>query len=162
MEVLTDFREFIQKISDKYSMVPNIIAHSFGTYIIGNYLSSFNNEPPIKIQNIILAGSILTENFNWSDCINKGSVSSVYNEMAPNDEWVPHITKTSWLIKDDLFGQAGVKGFNDQHPKIINTNIKAYNHSNVLQEDVFEKIWIPHLNIVKNIDKFDSFEYIKE
>jgi len=156
MKVLEDFRVFVKEVSDKYGMTPNIIAHSFGTYIIGNYLDSFNNNPPVRLGNIILSGSILTSEFNWTECIENESVLSIYNEVAPNDNWVPHIEKTSWLKKDELFGKAGTEGFTDTHNRVLNNTIKAYTHGNMLEEDIFEKRWIPHLNIVKNINKFNN------
>lgn len=161
MKMLEEFREFVKNTSDKYSMKPNIIAHSFGTYIVGNYLKSFNFEPPIKFKNIIFAGSILATNFPWKECIEKESVKSIYNEVTTNDPWVPHIKKTSWLKEDKLFGPAGTEGFTDKHDRIINNKSSAFDHSNMLNEDIFENIWIPHFNITKNIDKFDDMKYIR-
>ena len=160
MEMLSEFREFIKNVSDKYDMKPNIIAHSFGTYIVGNYLHSFNFEPPVKLNNIIFAGSILSTDFPWKQCVANGCVKSIYNEVTSNDPWVPHIDKTSWLKKDPLFGPAGTEGFTDVHDRIINNYGSAFNHSNMLKDDIFEKVWIPHFNITKNIDKFDNMDYI--
>jgi len=162
MEMLEEFREFVKNISDKYDMKPNIIAHSFGTYIIGNYLQSFDLKPPVELNNIIFAGSILTTDFPWKDCIKNGSVKSIYNEVTSKDPWVPHIDKTSWLKKDILFGPAGTEGFTDEHDRIINNASSAFNHSNMLKDDIFENIWIPHFNITKNIDKFGNMEYVND
>jgi len=160
MALLEEFREFINKIYDKYQMEPNIIAHSFGTYIIGNYLKAFNCEPPVSLKNIIFSGSILAKDFPWDKCIKNNAVRTIYNEVSANDKWVPHIEKTSWLVSDELFGLAGTEGFTCNHDRVMNNHSLAFNHNNMLNEDIFEKIWLPHLNITKNINKFNNIKYL--
>lgn len=43
----------------------SVIAHSFGTYIIGAYLAGFEDKPPVNFETIILTGSILSEEYDW-------------------------------------------------------------------------------------------------
>lgn len=151
--VLTKFRSWINGIYNKYQIKPSIFAHSFGTYIIGQYISGFDYNPPVAIENIILAGSILNEDFDWITGFENGCINTVLNIISPNDSIVPLIRQIQWLKNDNLYGTAGVNGFSQQHPRLFSDTFNIFDHSNMLEVDMFEKKIIPYLNLVKSIEK---------
>ena len=66
-EVVDNFRQWIYDLRNRFEGDISIIAHSFGTYIIGAYLEGFDNDeyPPVTFNSIVLTGSILNEGFDW-------------------------------------------------------------------------------------------------
>ncbi|KOP65915.1 hypothetical protein AMS62_12225 [Bacillus sp. FJAT-18019] len=148
-DILEYFREWIFMIKDKYQCEISIFAHSFGTYIIGAYLAGFNYNPPVKFDNIVLAGSILSPDYDWNTCIDRGCVNTVYNIVSPRDPWVPKIEGAKILTKDKLYGQASNLGFTQTNKRLIQESYDIYDHSNMLRLDVFESKVIPFLNTVK-------------
>src|ERR1700685_3023946 len=57
------FRKEISRISERYpGVVPSVIAHSNGTYIVSEALWKY---PGIKIDKLIVCGSIVRRNFDW-------------------------------------------------------------------------------------------------
>src|SRR5215211_4368218 len=63
---------------------PSVIAHSFGTYILGNALLTYKH---LYFNKVLLCGSILPRNFPWDDLINRGQVQAVRNEYGSKDRW---------------------------------------------------------------------------
>lgn len=82
---------------------PSIVAHSFGSYIIGWLLK---NDSHILFDKVILAGSILPKDFKWHDIFAKEQVLAVHNEVATRDIW-PRICK--YFVSES--GDSGTKGF---------------------------------------------------
>ena len=152
-KIIEHFREWIKNISDKYNAEPSIFAHSFGTYILGQYIKGFNYKPPVKLKNIILAGSILNSEFDWEPGFKNDCYNSVLNIISPNDPVVPHIEKIRWLHEDELYGKAGCDGFIQSHPRLFQDKVNIYDHSSMLRTDVFETKIIPFLNMSKNFEK---------
>ncbi|GAA3705103.1 hypothetical protein GCM10022421_10040 [Oceanisphaera sediminis] len=151
--VIDDFREWILSIKEQYCVSADtkisVIAHSFGTYIIGAYLAGFEGDPPVGFESITLTGSILTEDYDWDSMENKFAVGHVRNEVAPNDQWVKWMPNNNWLKLDPLFGQAGVKGFNSKSELIEENSCSIYDHNNVIKRDVILKYWLPYLKANK-------------
>jgi hypothetical protein len=151
----------VQAIKDQYCNSPDtkisIIAHSFGTYIIGAYLAGFEGDPPVQFESIILTGSILTEEYDWSKMEQTYSVGNVRNEMAPNDQWVKWMPNKSWLKLDSLFGQAGINGFKSKSFLLEQHSTSIFDHNNVIKRDVILKSWLPYLKTNKG--KLDERGY---
>lgn len=145
--ILDRFREWINVMSNRYNMRPTVIAHSFGTFILGKYIAGFNYRPPVKFGQIVLAGSILTPDYDWVTAFNNDSVKSVFNIVSPNDPYVPHIDKINLIRGDSLYGCAGTQGFRQTHEKLGSEVIGIYDHSSMLRTDVFEKRIIDLLNL---------------
>lgn len=160
-KAVDEFREWILQIKEQYCKSPDtkisIIAHSFGTYIIGAYLAGFEGDPPVSFESIILTGSILNENYDWKNLENKFSVGHVRNEIAPNDQWVKWMPQKKWLKLDPLFGQAGVKGFESDSVLIEENSCSIFDHNNVIKRDVILKYWLPYLKC--NRGKMDERAY---
>ncbi|MCK5132821.1 MAG: hypothetical protein KAR40_11790, partial [Candidatus Sabulitectum sp.] len=53
---------------------PDVIAHSFGTWIIANTLKQ---NPDIKIGRLILLGSIIRPDFDWEKLLDNGQVEAI-------------------------------------------------------------------------------------
>ena len=71
------FRETYQqefRESTQIGALPSIVAHSFGTYILGNALL---RHPNLRFDKVLLCGSILPQNFPWPQILNTANTSSV-------------------------------------------------------------------------------------
>ena len=86
---------------------PCIVAHSFGTYILGNALLSYDY---LRFDEIILCGSILPTNFPWHELIDRGQVQAVRNEYGTRDFWTGIV---SWFVRGA--GPSGIHGFTCRH-----------------------------------------------
>ena len=152
-EVLNKFRDWIYDVHRTYgggSTPISLIAHSFGTYIVGAYLHGFNEVPPVTFESVILTGSILTEDYDWESCVGK-KVGRVRNEIAPNDQWVKWMPKKNWLGLDPLFGQAGVKEFNSKSRILSQCENTIFDHNNVIRRDVINQMRLPYLKANKGV-----------
>lgn len=145
-EIVDNFRVWLYELSKRFPYEISIIAHSFGTYIVASYLFNFD-VPPVKINCLILTGSILNREFKWSNMKNK--VAKVRNEIAPNDEWVKFMPNNLVLRKlggiDPIFGDSGVHGFSDTPSFLTQPTNHIFSHNNVIKRDVIEKMWMPYL-----------------
>ncbi|WP_152490667.1 DUF6932 family protein [Dickeya dadantii] len=149
-EAVDAFRDWIYSIKQDFCRngeAISVIAHSFGTYLIGAYLDGFNEVSPVRFNTIILTGSILNEGYDWESCIGY-KVARVRNEIAPNDQWVSLMQRnpSEWLGLDPLFGQAGAKGFTSQSRILTQHTNKIFDHNNVIKKDVITSMWMPFLN----------------
>lgn len=146
------FRDWIFEINQTFGRNTNIsiIAHSFGTYLVGKYLDGFKDMPPVTFNSIILTGSILNESFDWTACAGK-KVARVRNEIAPNDQWVKWMPEKKWLGLDPLFGQAGIQGFKDKSQILTQHENSIFDHNNVIKRDVITSHWLPYLNSNRNV-----------
>jgi len=164
-DVLEDFREWIYDLQTRFEGDISIIAHSFGTYIIGAYLEGFGEDecPPVTFNSIILTGSILNENFDWEKY--RGlSVGSVYNTIAPNDEYVKYMPETElkrFIGMSNTFGQAGIKGFNNESPMLTQSSFEIFTHTNTIKRDIIEQKWMPFLNANRYSLQMEMREYFK-
>ena len=158
------FREWIHSIYELYCKGNNrrisVIAHSFGTYIVGAYLKGFEGKPPVKFESIILTGSILNENYDWSYLDTSSHIGSVRNEIAPNDQWVKWMPDSDWLPKDPLFGQAGVGGFNSTSEYLDQNSCAIYDHNNVIKRDVALQYWLPYLKANKGLADYKGYKQV--
>lgn len=157
--VMDRFRDWIYSITQKYGQSPSVFAHSFGTYIIGQYIKGHNYEPPVKFKNIVLAGSILNPDFDWISGFEKSCCTSVLNVIAPNDPWVDRIKKLKWLIENPLYGTAGTTGFQQEHPRIFSDKIDLYDHCNMMKMDFFENKLVPFLSMAKQFE-YSGLNYL--
>src|SRR5208337_4179953 len=72
---------------------PSVVAHSFGTYILGYTLLRFDF---IRFNKVILCGSILPRDFPWDKLIERGQVQAVRNDFGVHhmeDRWIPFLNK---------------------------------------------------------------------
>ncbi|MDY0170046.1 MAG: hypothetical protein RBS80_26110 [Thermoguttaceae bacterium] len=116
---------------------PSIVAHSFGTYILGNALLKYDW---LKFNKVILCGSILPVDFPWDKLIERGQVQAVRNEFGGNDVWTRLV---GWFVAGT--GPSGSKGFGCLHERLEQERFE-YTHSEYFDKGHMEAKWLPFLN----------------
>lgn len=165
-KAVDDFRTWFYDITERYSDLPiSIIAHSFGTYIIGTYLRGFETVefPPKKIDSVILTGSILPESYPWDKVIGH-SVGSVYNTIAPNDQWVrfmPQGRLGILLNMTESFGKSGINGFSYKGEYFIERSMNILHHNNSIERDIIETQWMPHIQLMNKYNALVAQQILK-
>lgn len=153
-EVVNEFRVWINEIRKIYQGTISIVAHSFGTYILGRYMqdAGFLGE---QFCGIVLAGSILHTGYPWAEHLNHQRVITVLNTTSANDEWVKMLPDggIKHLASDSLMGAAAVNGFQCKHPRLIEIRSNLLNHSNMFEADVISRQWLPFLDIAEKHNK---------
>lgn len=88
---------------DVQSRPPDVIAHSFGAWLVGQAL---RQNPDIRVGRIIMAGSVLRPDFDWHTIIDRGQAEAVLNHYGSRDLWA---FVSEFFIPDS--GPAGFRGF---------------------------------------------------
>lgn len=114
-----------------YGEVPDVVAHSFGTWLFGHILRDEMKsgvKDPLRFGRVILAGSILRPDFEWEQVKKAELVGEVLNHYATKDPIVP---LAHWTIWDS--GPSGRRGFDSS----VVTNIRAegLGHSDLFAVD---------------------------
>jgi serine/threonine-protein kinase len=121
--VITDFKKR-----------PTIIAHSFGSYIV---IMSMLKYEEIKFDKIILCGSILPCDFDWSEIFRRDQVSLVRNEFGKKDFWANVV---GFFVSDA--GRSGRNGF-DYYSNIIEQQQFSYfKHSDYFSKEHIKSYWL--------------------
>jgi Effector-associated domain 1/Carboxypeptidase regulatory-like domain len=116
---------------------PSVVAHSFGTYILGYTLLRFDF---VRFNKVILCGSILPRDFPWDKLIERGQVQAVRNEYGVRDPWVKRV---SCFVRGT--GPSGASGFTCKHDRLEQEEFE-YDHGDYFGIDHMEDRWIPFLN----------------
>lgn len=112
----------------------SVIAHSFGTYIIGHILrDNFN----LKFDRIILCGSILKYNFPFEHCQSRFS-PEILNEVGTRDIW-PAVAESVTVG----YGSAGTFGFH--RPLVYDRWHNGASHGYFLNKKFCKTFWLPFL-----------------
>lgn len=118
---------------------PDVIAHSFGSWLIGHALL---NDSDLKIGRVVLAGSILRPDFPWTMLIERGQVEAVFCYRATADipVWWAH-----YFIPDS--GPSGRTGFGDD--AVVEFSAPGASHSSCFSDKEFDgvlnDVWLPFL-----------------
>ena len=115
---------------------PSIVAHSFGTYILGNALLRY---PYLRFDKVLLCGSILPRGFPWDRLIERGQVQSVRNEFGRHDIWTKAV---AWFVSGT--GPSGLVGFTAPHPRLTQERFE-FDHSEYFDRAHMEDRWLPFL-----------------
>jgi pimeloyl-ACP methyl ester carboxylesterase len=109
---INEFYDFYSNISGEqgsgidlfnYRHRPSIIAHSFGSYIVGY---TMQKHPDIRFDKVILCGSIVPIDFDWSTLFHRDQVNFVRNEYGVRDYWASMVGN---FIRET--GASGTEGF---------------------------------------------------
>jgi len=120
--------------------VPDVIAHSFGTWLIGHALES---DRTLRLGRIILIGCILRPDFNWGSLLDQGQVDAVLCHYSTGDFWarIAH-----YVIPDS--GPSGRRGFNDRDV-VAHFETKDLPHSGYFDQrkmdEFYKSVWQPFL-----------------
>lgn len=106
--------------------IPDVIAHSLGTWLLGHALQK---NPTLRVGRIILTGSILRPDFDWTALIAKGQVEAVLCHYGTKDFWarIAH-----YVIPDS--GPSGRRGFNDRIG-VVHFKSAGVHHSDFFLEE---------------------------
>lgn len=115
---------------------PDIIAHSFGTYIVGYGLRKF---PDLKFRKIIFCGAILPRDFDWSLPFGRGQVLEVQNDYGVDDVW----SRLARRLVGDA-GSSGAEGFLLTSPLIRQRRFEEFRHSDYFRPGHYDQ-WIEFL-----------------
>jgi hypothetical protein len=126
-----------RRLDIEQGQIPSVVAHSFGTYILGYTLLRFDF---IRFNKVILCGSILPSDFPWDKLIERGQVQAVRNEYGVRDPWVKRVR---WFVRGT--GPSGASGFTCQHAGLEQEEFE-YDHGDYFGIDHMEDRWIPFLN----------------
>ncbi|TFW18297.1 DUF6932 family protein [Duganella callida] len=147
-QVVNDFRLWLDDVRKNYDGTISIVAHSFGTYIVGRYLedAGFLSD---GFCGIVLAGSILNSEYPWHEVLEFGDVSMVLNTKSDNDQWVSKLPDgwLSVLTDDPLMGRAAVDGFHNKHDRLLESKSNLLDHNNMFYADVMAGLWLPFLEL---------------
>ena len=135
-----------------YGGKPDVIAHSFGTWLIAHALES---DPTLRIGRLILLGSIVRPDFPWRTLIDRGQVESILNHGGTRDEWVPF---AQFFIPGS--GPGARRGF---PPPVTNVAAAGFRHSDYFNprermRKVFQDVWRPFLSWEEPPEIPDRFE----
>jgi len=145
---------------DRFDKRPSIAAHSLGSWIVGNAMLKFKD---IRFDKIILAGSILPRDFDWSLLFARDQVLSVRNECGQKDPW------PKWGRRFVAHtGTGGSEGFEWFTSAVENVYSEWFGHSDPLMRTHIEQEWLPFLlrapsplAIVHGRDIHDGTEFAK-
>jgi hypothetical protein len=112
----------------------SIIAHSFGTYVVGQILK---REFDLKIHRLILCGSVLPQAFPWHEYQGRFDDDNVVNECGKSDIWPVLAQSTSWG-----YGASGTHGFGSV---LVKDRYHAGGHGQYFEPQFVEKYWEPFI-----------------
>jgi hypothetical protein len=109
-------REKVEWLMDRYtenlSLYPNAefsyFGHSNGTYLLAKALQDY---PACKFKHVALAGSVISNSYDWQSLIASGRVQVVRNIVATKDWVVALFPKFFQIVKLQDLGSAGHDGF---------------------------------------------------
>jgi WD40 repeat protein len=124
----------------------DIVAHSFGTHLVGWGLRRIPRDRRPTIDTILLAGSVLKVNYPWRDLMDEGHVRRVINECGTRDG-ILVLNQIAVLFT----GMAGRVGFNGLTSDVFRNNYYQFGHSGYFQragasyDDFMRDRWLPLL-----------------
>jgi hypothetical protein len=134
---------------------PDVIAHSFGTWLLGHLLKDELRRSPaeqLRFGRIILAGCVLRPDFDWKSVKDADLVEDVLNHYGTADKVVPLAHATIWDS-----GPSGRRGFDGD--QVLNVQAQGFGHSDLFSTTKFtvngatcltnsyQKYWRPFLTL---------------
>jgi hypothetical protein len=119
---------------DRYDRRPSAVAHSLGSWIIGNAMLKYDH---IRFDKLIFAGSILPRDFDWVTLFARDQVSFVRNECGQKDPWPKWAGR---LVART--GTGGSEGFEWFSTAVSNVPCEWFGHSDSLMRAHIETHWI--------------------
>jgi hypothetical protein len=117
----------------RHQFRPGVVAHSFGTYIVGHALNTFED---MNFGKIVFCGSILPRDFDWISIFGRNQVMEVRNDYGVDDIW----SKTARLLVRDA-GSSGASGFFISSPLVHDHRFQHFGHSDYFKRGHYEQ-WI--------------------
>lgn len=118
----------------------DVIAHSFGAWMVGQAL---RENPDIRVGRIVMAGSVLRPDYDWSTVMARGQVEAVLNHYGSRDLWA---FVSEFFIPDS--GPAGYRGFG-RCAGVFNRPEPGFRHHDFFESShidaVHRTLWRPFL-----------------
>jgi hypothetical protein len=114
-----------------YEGNPDVIAHSFGTWLLGHLLMDELTRPPserLSFGRIILTGCVLRPDFDWKALKDARVVADVLNHYGTADRVVPLANATIWDS-----GPSGCRGFDGD--QVLNVEAPGFGHSDLFSTE---------------------------
>ncbi|WP_165248052.1 alpha/beta hydrolase [Paludisphaera soli] len=112
----------------------SIIAHSFGTYVVGQILKRGFD---LQIHRLILCGSVLRQDFPWEQYQGRFDDDKVVNECGKADIWPVLAQSASWG-----YGASGTHGFG---AVLVKDRFHAGGHGQYFEPEFVEYYWDPFI-----------------
>jgi hypothetical protein len=100
-----------QVIQDNPGSPITIVCHSFGTHIVTYALRGMKSAELPEIPALILSGSVLRSNFDWSRLHKTGKVRLIVNDCGTNDNIL--MLSQMLVLLTGMAGRVGFYGFTD-------------------------------------------------
>lgn len=152
-------REKVEWLMDQYTenlaQYPNaefsFMGHSNGTYLLAKALREY---PACKFKNVVFAGSVVQEKFDWKEMINQNRINKFFNFVASSDWVVAIFPKTFQRLPIQDLGSAGFDGFANIEIPYQLKFVKG-GHGAATEEKYWNEIakFIVHGNISESIDQ---------
>jgi O-acetyl-ADP-ribose deacetylase (regulator of RNase III) len=121
----------------------SVIAHSFGTFLIGEMLRT---DKDFRLHRLLLCGSILPADYPWDECIGQldpfkdpdHPTRRVVNDCGWRDFWPVFAESVTWG-----YGSAGRFGFATQY---VRDRYHKLGHSGFFTEEFAKAFWLPALS----------------
>lgn len=142
--VISRFRRYLKnQIPRSEQTRVDIVAHSFGTYVIAKALDGLSpNERP-KIHTLLLCGSVLKQLFPWEEFVGKNlSITRVINDCGTSDRWP--VVAQLFVFGMGIAGRRGFAGVTGTAVGIINRFFPV-EHSGFFTDAFMKKNWLPIL-----------------
>lgn len=132
-------RKMLEDIQLRYPLTNIcIIAHSFGAYLTTEVLK---RTPRLKIDSLILCGSVVRRDFEWSKLTDNNNVKQVVNDCGAADLW-PVLSRN--LIPGT--GDAGTFGFDLNGGQVRNRFFQYYDHGSFFTQTHIREYWWPFIS----------------
>ncbi|HEU0014546.1 MAG TPA: alpha/beta hydrolase [Longimicrobium sp.] len=116
---------------------PSLVAHSFGTYIMGHAMLKHRS---IRFDKMIVCGSILPTDFDWATLFQRGQVNEVRHEYGYMDR---PVRVAGWVVRGA--GASGAKGFDFSAAAFTQVPYAYHAHSDYFAGPHIEAEWMPFL-----------------
>ena len=133
--VYTQIRVALQKARKRHPEARlSIIAHSFGTYVIGEILRRGFD---LQVHRLILCGCVLPEDYPWHQIQGRFDEDKVVNECGKADVWPVLAKSMTWG-----YGASGTHGFG---AVLVKDRFHAGGHGQYFEPDFVARYWEPFL-----------------
>ena len=137
--LITQIRLVSSELGDRpFGSRPDVIAHSFGTWLLHNALET---DPDLRLGHIVLTGCVVPPDARWEEFGDR--IGPVLNHYGGKD----FPTRIAAYVIPDA-GPSGRRGFNRQ-PGVVQVHEPGYRHSGCFdrrhRDHVFKDVWKPFL-----------------
>lgn len=116
---------------------PSIIAHSFGSAIVAEALTTFRT---LYLDKLILCGSLLPIDYPWDRLFSNHQLNCARDDRGGVDRWSRIGGVILWKSR-----ARGSAKFRKEHRRLDEPPFDNYGHSHFFHEGHFDKEWIPYL-----------------